>query len=410
MPRALFRSLLAAVSFVVLFAPCAASAHAASTCAPDGTQGSGAIYRICMPDTWNGDLVVYAHGYVAFNEPVAIPEGQLVLPDGTSVPGLINALGFAFATTSYSTNGLAVLQGVADVVDLVAIFRATHGPARRVYLVGPSEGGLVTALALERHPEVFSGGVSACGPIGNFRQQINYNGDYRIVFDYFFPGLIPGDPISVPPSTIDAFYGEIVPRIQKAIREQPDLVRQLLSVTRAPVDPDDPATVEETLVTLAWYAVFTSNDATEKLGGSPYGNRLRRYTGSDDDVLLNQGLVRVSADFAAIVEMQRYQTTGRLVRPLVTMHTTGDQIIPYWHQQLYSLKTLLKGSFLTRHISLRIDRYGHCNFETPEVLASFAIMVLMASRTDVSIMETALPDPTSRAAFRTLIRRHGAGR
>jgi pimeloyl-ACP methyl ester carboxylesterase len=390
MPRT-FRVLLAAVSVAVPCAAWVASAQAASTCAPDGPQGSGAIYRICMPDTWNGDLVVFAHGYVAFNEPVAIPEGQLVLPDGTSIPGLVNDLGFAFATTSYSTNGLAVLQGVDDVVDLVTIFNATHGLARRVYLVGPSEGGLVTALALERHPDVFSGGVSACGPIGSFPHQIYYIGDYRLVFEYFFPGLIPGDPIDVPSTTIDAFYREIVPRIQEAIREQPDRVRQLLSVMRAPFDPDDPATVEHTLVTLAWYAVFTSNDATDKLGGYPYGNRLRRYTGSDDDVLLNQGILRVSSDFAAFVEMQRYQTTGRLLRPLVTLHTTGDQIVPYWHQQLYSLKTLLNGTFLRRHIPLAIDRYGHCNFRAPEVLAGLAIVVFMVSLQDVSFMASTAP-------------------
>src|SRR5262245_53516580 len=80
------------------------AAAAVSTCDPDGAQASGAIYRICMPATWNGDLVIYAHGYVGFNEPVAIPEDQLSLPDGTSVPELVNSLGFAFATTSYSTN------------------------------------------------------------------------------------------------------------------------------------------------------------------------------------------------------------------------------------------------------------------------------------------------------------------
>src|SRR6266581_4657618 len=120
-----------------------------------------------------------------------------VLPDGTSVPGIINALGFAFATTSYSTNGLAVVQGIDDVVDLVHIFATTHGAAHRVYLVGPSEGGIVTALAVEKHPDVFAGGLAACGPIGDFRQQINYDGDFRVVFDYFFPGVIPPSPVSV---------------------------------------------------------------------------------------------------------------------------------------------------------------------------------------------------------------------
>ena len=32
-------------------------------------------------------------------------------------------MGYAFAVTSYSKTGLAVVQGVADVVDLVDIFK-----------------------------------------------------------------------------------------------------------------------------------------------------------------------------------------------------------------------------------------------------------------------------------------------
>src|SRR5262245_1474677 len=90
--------------------PYAAAAACKSSCRPDGAQSSGAIYRICMPEPgcYNGDLVIYAHGYVDAYQPVGIPEDQLTLPDGTSVPGLINSLGYGFATTSYSRNGLAI--------------------------------------------------------------------------------------------------------------------------------------------------------------------------------------------------------------------------------------------------------------------------------------------------------------
>jgi pimeloyl-ACP methyl ester carboxylesterase len=382
---------------------------AVSTCEPDGLQSTGAVYRVCMPQTWNGDLVLFAHGYVGFNEPVAIPEDQLVLPDGTSVPLIVNQLGYAFATTSYRTNGLAVLQGIDDLLDLVNVFNASHGRARRVFLVGPSEGGIITALAVERHPEIFAGGLAACGPIGNFRKQINYDGDFRIVFDYFFPGVIPGDPVHVPQETIDGFFDVVTPRIQEAIRANPDAVRQLLAVTDASIDPNDPATVEKTILDLAWYAVFTSNDAAQKLGGQPYDNMPRHYMGSDDDALLNQDVPRIDADPAGVQEiMDHYQTTGRLTSPLVTIHTTGDQLIPYWHEKLYALKTLLSGSFLRRHINIKIDRYGHCNFKAPEVLAGFAIVVFMANRQPLTGIETALPDAASREEYRSIVRANGA--
>ena len=62
----------------------------------------------------------------------------------------------------------------------------------KVYLVGASEGGIITALSVEQSPSVFSAGLAACGPLGNFPYQINYFGDARATFEYFFPGLIPG--------------------------------------------------------------------------------------------------------------------------------------------------------------------------------------------------------------------------
>jgi pimeloyl-ACP methyl ester carboxylesterase len=170
MSRFIRLSLVAVVLFGSLPALPAMAASPASTC-EDGTQSSGALYRICMPEPndWNGDLVIFAHGYVAPNEPLVIPEDQLVLSGSFSIPEIINKLGFAFATTSYSTNGLAVREGVEDLRDLVRIFTERHGQPRYVYLVGGSEGGVITALTIEQYPKVFDGGLAACGPVGDFR-------------------------------------------------------------------------------------------------------------------------------------------------------------------------------------------------------------------------------------------------
>ena len=103
---------------------------AAMTC-EDGLQTGGAHYRICMPPTWNGDLVVDVHGYVAANRPVGIPEDQMVLPNGSRVDEFVTGLGYAFATTSFRTNGLAIVPAQDDLVDLVSIFTARKGAAQR---------------------------------------------------------------------------------------------------------------------------------------------------------------------------------------------------------------------------------------------------------------------------------------
>ncbi len=350
-------------------------AQCTSTCSPDGKQASGASYRICMPQPgcYNGNLVVYAHGYVDEFKPVAIPEEQLTLPDGTSVPELINRLGFAFATSSYSRNGLAILEGVRDSRDLVEVFRAKHGTPQRVYIVGPSEGGLVTAKSMETYPGVYSGGVAACGPIGNFRGQINYMGDFRVLFNYYYPGVIPGKVTSTAPEVIAAWDSTIEPKIRTAVRNNPGAAAQLIRVAGVPIvnGPD----TEDAIVRLAWYSVFATNDAARQLGGQPYDNIGKWYWGSSNDFLLNMMVERAAADPRAITTMEAYETTGRIAQPLVTLHTTGDPVIPYWHEWWYGGKAAWTGNggLLS---TLPITRYGHCQFNSAEVLVAFALMLL----------------------------------
>ena len=66
------------------------------------------------------------------------------------LPDVVTLLGYAFVTTSYQSNGLAVREGMADLVEVVDIFKAQKGVPNRVYLIGVSEGGLITTLAVEQ--------------------------------------------------------------------------------------------------------------------------------------------------------------------------------------------------------------------------------------------------------------------
>ena len=89
---------------------------------------------------------------------------------------------------------------------------------------------------------------------------------------------------------------------------------------------------------------------------------------------------RYSADANALSNINRsFQTSGKLQRPLVTLHTTGDPIIPYWQELLYTLKTFLSGSPLL-HLGLPVTRYGHCTFTRDELLGAFSVLATMAGR------------------------------
>ena len=372
-----------------------AQAQSNTDCLFYGQHSESAVYCITMPPpapygTWNGDLVIFAHGYVDVNKPVDIPWSQMTFSDGMggqiTMPLLLNSMGYAFATTSYSQNGLAIQQGISDILDLIDVFQSLVGMPANIYLVGASEGGLITTLALERHPEAFTGGLAACGPIGSFTGQVNYWGDFRAVFDYFMDApnfdALPGTAANIPNSLMKKWDSVYVPRVMGLLAANPLNTQQLLAVTGAPVDMSDTTTVAATTLGILWYNVFATNDATDKLGGRPFDNFDRVYTNPLNpamDDLLNAGVQRYKAQPSALQEIANYyETSGILTRPLVAMHTTGDPIVPYWHQELYTSKVLGNNPF-SLYVPITVERYGHCSFTLPEILNGFGTVVYLST-------------------------------
>jgi pimeloyl-ACP methyl ester carboxylesterase len=328
----------------------------------------GALTRVCFPADWNGDLIVYAHGYVEPQAPLAVPENEF---GGTPVEDLVNALGYAYATTSYRANGLIADVAVDDVLEVVDLVRRTVRPdPARVYLVGVSEGGLVATLTAEREPERFTGALAACGPIGDFVRQIDYINDVRVVFDFLFPGVLPGGAGDPPAELVEGWTSTYAPAVVAAIEADPGRGAELAAVTGIPDAGIDTATLAGTVVALLRYNVLGTADALARLGGQPYDNADRVYVGSDDDEALNAGVERISADAAARAALERFETTGDPGVTLSIIHTTGDPLVPFFHQSLYQEKAVAAGA-AGRLARRDVERFGHCAFTTTEILAAF---------------------------------------
>ncbi len=99
----------------------------------------------------------------------------------------------------------------------------------------------------------------------------------------------------------------------------------------------------------------------------------RRRQGSSDDARLNAEVERFSASATALANLAPYQTSGALVRPLITLHTTGDEVVPFWHEILYLGKAW--SSARSSFIPIPTLTYGHCNFTAVDVLVAFAVLV-----------------------------------
>ena len=387
-----FLSILAFAFAAVPAAPAAAAPNLPTNChvVASDLKNAPPYYLYCTPTNPNGDAVIYAHGYVPPIPDLTAAWSQLVTPDGTSIPDLITNLGFLFVAPTYSKNGLAVKEGLADTLALGQSLKNGNPalglpPANHVFLVGASEGGLIATLAMETQNTPFSSAVAACGPIGDFRKQIDYFGDFRVLFDYFFNGVLPGDPVNVPVGlTGDWLKGVLAGNpvssvyqtaVFNALAANPAAASQLIATSRAAIDPKNPATVAATALSVLQYSVVATMEAQLELGIQPYTNTRTLYFGSRNDRLLNRGVGRYplgGSEAALAAALAPYQTTGRLQAPLVTIHTLSDPEDPYWHEPLYLAK-VWKQNKLKLLTSIPIAAYGHCNFTAPELLFSFAL-------------------------------------
>ncbi len=370
--RTALKSFLVALATLVV-ASTASAQPIPGTC-DEGQFESGARWKICVPLAgWNRSLVVFAHGYV-FDLPGVELDFFDTLPDGTDLSTLTQSLGFAFATTSYRQNGLAILEGADDVRETVALFKSRHGEPAKTFMTGASEGGLVTTLLAERSPDLFTGAYALCGPIGSFREQVNYVGDFRVLFDYFFPGVFFGTAVAIAPADIQRWLAGITPALIAArLQAEPQKAIELMRTARAAFDPANLTTIGQTTLTVLRYNILGFDDAVAKLGGQPFDNRLRFYFGSSNDLRLNLLVRRFAADASALQSLRSYNTSGALSIPLVTLHTTSDEAVPFRHELLYLAKVRPTGR--GRFIPLPVFRYGHCNLTSQEILTGLGVLL-----------------------------------
>jgi pimeloyl-ACP methyl ester carboxylesterase len=390
MKKSLSSALL--ITVIALFLGIAALAQAQTpfSCNPgtgslpsnDPEYSASQLILICKPANWNGDLIVYAHGFIPVQAPLALPLEELTLSDGTFVPGVFLAQGFAFATSSYHKNGVATEQARQDLLALVNYFETLVEPGslKRVFIIGASEGGLIAMQLIEQHPNQFDAGLALCTPAGGAPRQIKYASDFRVVFDYFFPDVFPFGAFNVPANAFSDWETIYVPRIIAAMTNDPRATAQLFGVTRAAIDPSDASTFIETALDVLFYGIWGIPDLIATTGGVPYDNRFTLYVGLTNNVALNLGVERIRGDRDAERYARAfYQTTGDLDRPLVTLHNIADPIVPLEHEFIYS--TLVAREHKNQLLTLLpIHRYGHCNFTTNEILNAFGLMLQKAVR------------------------------
>lgn len=338
-----------------------------------GEIGPGAQYALYRPANWNGRLILYAHGYVDPAAPVA-------LPSTANVTGLRDALlarGYGFAYSSYSENGFDVKDGAQRTRQLRGLFADAFGTPIHTYITGQSLGGAVALMLAETNPGLFDGAMPQCTFDGGARREIDYLLNLRVLFDYFYPGVIRGDALDIP-ADID-FSREVVPAVTAALVANPEKAIEMAGVEQIQLSYANFPELVTSVLNALFFQIKGTNDLLARTHGrSPFDNSQVVYSGSSDDARLNANIVRYAAtpDATHYLE-QYYEPNGQLRLPVLTLHTMRDPVVPFVHEAAYRTLVASQGK-ADLLVQRSMNRFGHCAITIAEQVTSLEQLVQWA--------------------------------
>ena len=365
---------------------CGAAVTASAQAHYQGAIGPGSSYEIDVPANWSGDLVIYAHAIVEASLPVSLPNMQ----DGYDLfRSHLLAAGYAIAASSYSSNGWSLADAVVRTHQLGAIVAHTAGRPRRTFLVGHSMGALAIGKLAEKYPREYDVVLAMCGPLGGTRAELQYAGDARVSFDYFFPNVLPGGAFDVPAGTqyLTPFDvggpNALFLSVYAALSANPAATFQWATAAKLPFV--SPTELGNSALYVVGFLVRYTADFIERVNGKmPYDNTNVVYqvnvtpdpaTNAYLSGLLNAGVERFEADRAALQYYERnYAPSGQIDIPVLTLHTTRDPAIPFSQEATFA-ETVAAAGRSAQLVQRPIDRWGHCAFATGEVDAAFTDLV-----------------------------------
>jgi hypothetical protein len=359
-----------------------------------GTYEGGA-YRIEVPKTtWNGKLVVYAHGYVG-----TVPALRVTTP---ALRKHWIEKGYAWAASSYSRNYYDVLAGVEDtnklVLDFVKIAKK-HGrelsePSKR-YIVGHSMGGHITAAAVEKETAdsalnkvSYDAALPMCGVMGD-TELFNYFAAYQVAAQH-----LAGMPASAWPvpdfaslkMPLQAALFSMYPRMTTEVGTKVRNIVMNLTGGKRP------------LFELGFASMMWQDAVWNTFGGDGTVNGILEKNVNDtreivfqldddpaqsaEEQTLNASIYRVmpapdaNAPRASGLRFIP-KVNGEIGIKVLSMHTLGDLYVPFKMQQIYRERVVAKNNG-DKLVQRAIRGVGHCEFTYSEQVAAFDALISWA--------------------------------
>jgi pimeloyl-ACP methyl ester carboxylesterase len=342
----------------------------------EGKIGSGSIYALYIPNSWNGDAVFYSHGIRDVTAPIDLGDQDHF----AEISAVLGARGFAIAYSSWPDNGFVIKEGEQAVHQMRGILAAElKGQPKRSFLLAHSLGSGVALDLVQTFQDQYDGAFLVCGIVGGTLLESEYAGNVRALFDTFYPGALPGDVLSVPTPLSDAQLAAVVGQAL-TINPIPLFVIASLSQTPLPFVPngspyDQNSVAFGSLANSLGYALgfqmrFANNITDLAHGHSTFDNTADYSAGANPLLppaalnpligYINANVRRYRFDPAGLNFMQRYfEPTGVLRMPVLTLHNAWDPGVPAFHETAL-LKKVTDAGYTQNLLQRLYPDYGHC--------------------------------------------------
>jgi dienelactone hydrolase len=346
---------------------------------------NGAGYRIEVPENWNGDLFMYAHGYRLFYS-------EFLWVDDPPIREWLIENGYAWAASSFSANQLDITVGVKDTKDLMIFFQKEVGKPEHVYISGDSMGGGIALTSVEQWPNLYDGGMPTCGLLAPYEELdvlwdyyvlINalaeYDATYPIPEDFFSSGDYASavNQLTVIPGYFPFLLNPQGMQLKNAIKMLTGGERPLFS---------QGFNLWFGLIDSMWgfpLTQFAMKLAPTGVKRIPIDNWETIYQFDSDPALspeeqaLNDVVFRIQRAPQAMHPnglKNMPVNNGKLRVPVLTLHGIGDLFVPFSQEQIYAQRVADQGSS-DLLVQRAIRDIVHCEFTEEEYTTAFSNLV-----------------------------------
>ena len=360
---------------------------------------NGAPYRIVVPETWNGTLLVYAHGYrdkadhpgeVDNRNPDIVP-GNTPAQQMTLATALLSQ-GYALAGSAYRDNGWEVEGGIHDTKDLAVYFRANIAQPQRTIIWAFSMGTVIGFKSMERFNGIYDGALCACAVGAGATQSWDGAGDLALAYDTVFGSLPTWGTVGDVRDDID-FDTEVFPKLFGEVNVPANFPKfefiRLVTGTpgRGITPPNPPNFYPGWIFTDMFFATEARAELERRARGPIVQNLDRDYnlTAAERGYLMGLGITSAVIDnWLAMMNGQRFVSppkfsrnyvernanyNGKIRNPILTMHTIVDPLVTVSQEFEYA-ETIAAN----RRSSLLFQTYttgvGHCNFTGTQLITA----------------------------------------